>query len=247
MTRDQWCLPVSLVLILALALSADAQNPAEFERVLVPVSISLVPGAYETVWSTEMWYRNNSGLPVVVYPLAISDAVPSIGRTVRLPIGVFPADAPGQFLFVSRAGADDVQFDLRLFNRADPRGDWGTKIPVVREREFAEAVNLINVPTSPELRSALRVYGLPDESAAGEAVRLTIYAYDERLLVDTLLPFTGIPRYSSVLSLAEAFPEIREVERVRVHVQLVGGATKIWAFVSVVSNVTQNVSLVTPE
>lgn len=235
------------LLAMSSAGSAAAQNPNIFERVLVPISVSLLPGAYGTIWSTELWYRNNSNLPVVVIPLAVSDYVPTIGLTVPLPIGSFPAHAPGQILYVSRAGGDEVQFDLRLFNRADPQGAWGTKLPVVRESEFADVVSLINIPTGAEFRSALRVYGLPDGSVSGETVRVRIYAYDEQLMVDVDMPLKGVPRYGAILSLTDSFPELRQVDRVRVHAELRSGGAKIWAFASVVANSTQSVSIVTPE
>jgi hypothetical protein len=225
---------------------AAAQDQNLFERVLVPVSVSLAPGAFGTLWSTDLWYRNNSTRPVVVLPLTISDYIPTIGITDSLRIPILPAYAPGEFLFVSRDGIDDVQFDLRLFNRADPRSNWGTKLPVVREREFSYTVNLINVPTSSDFRSALRIYGLPDESLTGDTVLVSIYSNTERLLASTEMRFDGTPRYAAVLSLADAFPEIRQVERVRVHVESRSGRSKIWAFVGVTSNTTQHVSIVTP-
>lgn len=224
-----------------------AQDLNFFERVLVPVNVNNVPGAFGSLWGTELWYRNNSTHPVVVLPLAISDYVPTIGRTILLPTGYSPAYAPGQLLFVSRDGGDDVQFDLRLFNRADPRSKWGTKIPVVREREFRNAFSLINVPTSKEFRSNLRVYGLPDNVPVGETVLVRIYSYDERLLASSEISLEGVPGYASISSLADAFPEIRQVERVRVNVESRSGNLKLWAFVSVTSNTTQDVSLVIPD
>lgn len=184
---------------------------------------------------------------VIVFPQAVSDWVATIGRTEFLPIGNFPASAPGTILFMNRDGGDKVQFDLRLFNRAAPQSAWGTKLPVVREREFAEAVSLINVPTSVELRSALRVYGLPDSVIGEGTVVVQIYSNDERLLASSELSLKGWPRYGAILSLAEAFPEIRQVDRVRVLVQSRAGVNRIWAFVSVVANATQEVALVTPD
>jgi hypothetical protein len=81
--------------------------------------------------------------------------VPTIGRTEFLPIGNFPAHAPGMILYMSRDGGDDVQFDLRLFNRAEPEATWGTKVPVVRESEFATAIAMSST-YRPAQRSAVR-------------------------------------------------------------------------------------------
>jgi hypothetical protein len=223
-----------------------AQDLNQFERVLLPVSVSRIPGAFGTLWSTEVWYRNNSTRPVAIYPLAMSDHVPTMNRTELLPVFTSPNYDPSQIINVERNGIDDVQFDLRLFNRSDPRAKFGTKLPIVREHEFADVISLINIPTATDFRSALRIYALPDDSFAGETVLLQIFSNDERLLISTDLPFNGAPRYAVVSSLADAYPEIRQADRVRVHVESRTGR-KIWAFVGVTSNTTQDVSIITPD
>ena len=62
-------------------------------------------------------------------------------------------------------------------------------------------------------------------------MRVEIYSYDEYLLADTELALTEAPPYAQILSLADVFPEVRGVPRVRVRIES-GGAVKIWAFVS---------------
>jgi hypothetical protein len=108
-----------------------------------------------------------------------------------------------------------------------------------------DGLSLINVPTAADFRSALRIYALIDDSFVPETVLVQIHSNDERLLASTEMPFNGGPRYAAVLSLADAFPEIRKVDRVLLHVESRNGR-KIWAFVSVTSNATQDVSIVTP-
>jgi len=230
----------------ALSRPVVAQDANPFERVLLPVSVSRIPGAFGTLWSTELWYRNNSTRPVAIYPLAKSDRVPTMNRTELLPVFTSPNYDPSQIINVERNGIDDVQFDLRLFNRSDPRAKFGTKLPVVREHEFADAISLINIPTAADFRSALRIYALPDDSVAGETVLLQIFSNDERLLASAELPFIGAPRYAVIASLADAYPAIRQADRVRVHVASTSGR-KIWAFVGVTSNTTQDVSIITPD
>jgi len=229
----------------AFAHSAAAQELPLLERVLLPVSVSRIPGAFGTLWSTELWYSNNSTHPVIIYPLARSDHVPTVNQTEFLHVFTSRNYDPSQIIYVERDGIDDVQFDLRLFNRSDPSSKWGTKLPVVREREFTNAISLINVPTAADFRSALRIYALPDNSFAGETVLVRIYSNDERLLVSAELPFNGAPRYAAVLSLADTFPAIQQVDRVRVHVES-RSSRKVWAFVGVTSNTTQDVAIITP-
>jgi len=236
-----------LLLATSTARTASAQLPEQFERVLLPICVRQVPGAYGTVWSTELWYRNNSDHPVAVLPLVGSHNIPTIRKTVLLPVGSFPAHAPGQVLFVERTGGSEVQFDLRLFDESNPEDAWGTKLPVVREAEFRSTVSLINVPTAFDFRSALRIYGVPDDPGGTEAVRVRLFSVDDHPLVDTEIVLVGWPRYGAILSLADAFPAIRQAGRVRILVESANPTAKLWAFVSVTSNHTQNVSLVTPE
>lgn len=245
----------SLIMVAAVWLTAATAatlsgDSGPFERLLVPISVSEVPGAYGSVWSTELWYRNNSSVPVAVFPLEISDAVPTTKLTELLRVPHRPPNAPGQFLFLSPPAGDQVQFDLKLLNSADPVGGWGTRLPVVRESEFGRVISLINVPTASAYRCALRVYGLPEDVPAGEVLDVRIYSYKEKLLASVELPFDvvspDVPVHAAMLSLGDSLSEIRQVDRVRVEVESRSGRAKIWAFVAAVSNATQNVSVITP-
>ena len=226
---------------------AYAVDENGFERVLVPISVYGVPGAYGSVWSTELWCRNNSDGPVQVFPESISDASVAAHHTHYVSLFRFPAHAPGQILLLSRPLGDLIQFDLRLINESDPNGGWGTKLPVVREHEFAEKVTLINVPTGSGFRTALRIYALQQDRGPDEVLDLRLYDHSENLIAITEVVLSGAPPYAQILSLSDAFPEIRRVDRVRVELESRSGGTPIWAFVSVTSNATQNVAIVTPK
>jgi hypothetical protein len=233
--------------VLAIAASAQGPppNPDLYEPVLIPVSVLHVPGAFGTVWSTELWYRNDSDTPVSISPVPIGDFVPQVHQIAFLPVYAPSANAPGIILYLERSGADHVQFDLRLFDTARP-GDWGTKLPTPRENDFSTMVDLFNIPTSTAFRDALRVYALPDHAMNGDVVHVAIYSYDEELLASADLSLEGFLPYAQVLSLADAFPAIRKADRVRVQVSPARDGVRIWAFVSTVSNSTQSIALVSP-
>lgn len=242
---------LSIAVLCTTLVGVPTYGQAGYDRVLVPISVSLVPGAYGTLWSTELWHRNNASVPIRIDPISITDWVPTVQLMHQLPIPQRPPDTPGLFLRVSPPGADHVDFDLRLFNHADPLYGWGTKLPVVRESQFADVVSLINVPTAREHRTALRIYGLPGTAPQQERVRVRIYAPDNQLLAETALPFDAvhvdIPQYAAILSVADEFPQIRNNPRVRIEVTSESGDARLWAFVAVVSNFSQSVVLVTPD
>jgi hypothetical protein len=225
----------------SLTVSAQQGN-AHLERVLVPISVGSVPGAYGTVWSTEL---GTEQLDRERHDLASQLRMVSGDQTNR-------TSANRQLSGKRQARSSSLegtrrqnQFDSDL-QLCKPEGSWGTKIPVVREHEFRSTANIINVPTAPDFRSALRIYALPADEDPPEVVRVRIYSHYEDLLVDTELTLREWPPYAGILSLTDTFPEIRQEDRVRIEVDAVNPAAKIWAFVSVTSNHTQNVSIVTP-
>lgn len=246
--RSLCCLVVGVA-----AASLQAQDLAGYERVLLPVSTYFAPGAHGTLWSTELWFRNNSGRPAQIFPTIVSHWSAPVGTTDTVPVFKRPLETPGQFLFVTRANAAQVQFDLRLFNEVARHDGWGTKLPVVREAQYASVVNLINVPVGPAYRSALRIYGLPEHAPASDSVIVRLYSNSgsEPLLATTELPFDAtlveIPQYAAIMSLSDSLPDMRAAEQIRVEVTSRSGTARIWAFVSVVSNSSQEVSLVTPD
>jgi len=236
-----------------LAPAVPAQDLSRFERVLIPISVLKARGAYGSVWTTELWFRNNSDTGVVIFPQATSDVVPSIRITHQLLVGVAPAERPGIFIFVDRSGIGNVQFQLRLFDESSPAASWGTIIPVVRESAFSDKpITLINVPTSADYRAALRIYGSTTTPHGGTDVIVRVYAdeINRNLLATTTLHLGGSdgvirPLYNQVLSLGDAFP-LASTEKVRVELESTTTDVKLWAFVSVTSKTTQQVTVITP-
>lgn len=238
---------VLLVSLAVPAARAQNPNPAVYEPLIVPISVQGVHGAFGSSWSTELWYRNNSSSPVQIFPLFISDWVPAKNATSFLPILSAPSYAPGVLLYMTRAGAEHIQFDLRLFNAADRSANWGTKLPVVREIDLAPRIDLINVPTDPQFRTALRIYALAEGAPADTRVRVEVRSLAEELLASTETVLTGSPLYAQILPLIDDASLSRRFDRVNVRVQPADPALKIWAFASVTANATQHVAIVTPE
>ena len=242
-------LGAALLLVLLGVPVARAQNPnpAVYEPLIVPISVQGVHGAFGSSWSTELWYRNNSSTPVQIFPVSVSDWVPARNATSFLPILSAPSYDPGVLLYMTRAGAEHIQFDLRLFNTSDPSASWGTKLPVAREHDFVPRIDLINVPTDPQFRTALRIYALPEGAPADTRVRVEVRSLAEELLASTETVLTGTPLYAQILSLTDDASLSRRFDRVNVRVQPADPALKIWAFISVTANATQHVAIVTPD
>lgn len=216
----------------------------DVEPVLLPITVNKVPGSFGTIWTTELWARNNGPTSVPVFPLAVSHGTLVPNQTVRLRIFEASAASPGQLLFVPHSSRGTLQFDLRLKNAADPDA-WGVRLPVVRRDRFATTQRVINVPASSAYRTALRVYAIVDEPAVPVSVRVRLLGSNEQLLADRALPLHGFELlYGQILSLTDEFPSVNGSERITVQLE---ADTPIWAFVSVVSNSSQQVTILTVE
>jgi len=74
------------LLVLLFALPAAAQFGPEFERILLPIAIVDTPGAYGSLWRTELWCRNDGDEPARVVPIAQSEFAFAPHSDSQLPI-----------------------------------------------------------------------------------------------------------------------------------------------------------------
>lgn len=138
-------------------------------------------------------------------------------------------------------------------------------------------IDLLDVPTSTEFRATLRVYSLEEIPSNAtirvysqpEADHFLVQPAPPPTLLGELdvilepntrclpLPtphfpcltpmFPIEPAFARVDSLAAVFPDIQDHDRVRVAIQSGTVDVRIWGFVTVTSNETQNVTTITPQ
>jgi hypothetical protein len=270
-----------IALILALPLLAQQPDPAAYDRLLVPIApnIQPVPGAFGSQWSTQLLLRNATASQVrlrgpICPPVFI--LAPCGPELVLEPDSVFTAYAApnrgvaGVFIYVPKLVAASVPMSLRIRDLSRQLETAGTSIPIVRQSEFRNHLELLDIPiaskvmvlppiNAPDLRfrATLRVYAADSTPVP---VRLRIYPLEgnsETPLVDTRLQLLGIvsiadilfptvPGFAQVGSLSDQYPEIPG-GRVRLVIDTeLPESTPIWAFVSLTSNATQHVTIVAP-
>lgn len=177
------------LLLLALPLAAIEPDSAGYERILIPVlAPDARPGAFNSMWRTELSVRNESDLPAQVFQAEcsffctcvwitcgtheVAPRSPVIGLPDRYPT---PAENVGAFIYVNRARADELAIQLRLRDVSRPDQSWGTEIPVVRDRDMRLGPTyLLDVPLNDGFRQHLRVYGASSPSGTG-VVRVRIF------------------------------------------------------------------------
>jgi hypothetical protein len=252
------------LLLLLLATSAAAQDPADFERILLPISFrGEVPGAFGTRWTTLTVLFNDSASPVQFVNSVCEHPEPSQCGTLS-PRAYINVQSPssetlpsqGAYFYIPRAAAGDLHFTSILFDQSRAEENAGTELPVVREDDFRHRIVLPMVLTRGPFRVALRIYGSDDGPAP---VRVRFYRLD-RLdpFVDEvvtmngrntreILPFPPHPAFFHVFDIVTRWPQLEATSSVRVELEALDRNRKIWAFASQTNNATQLVTTVRPQ
>lgn len=241
----------ALAVALLFVASSALANPGGWISVFVPLNpATLTPGANGTRWVTQLWVSNTSDREAIIV------CENRITEPPQPPCGTLPAHSstriispdflqhPGWFFnvissFVSPVPPDALNFTLRTSNDAAPQVA-ATEIPVVTADAFRNSVALPYVQLNGQSRLRLRVYGLGNGIANVRAVGLQT----KTEVWSTALQMKGVdenaPSYAEVDVLSN-FLTADTALRIEVTSDV-----KVWAFMSVTDNVTQQFTIVSP-
>jgi hypothetical protein len=235
-----------------------------YERVLVPIfAKGETPGAFGSRWVTELVGWNPSFFAVGVYqtpPPTSPNPLPN--PDWGAPMSTFrpQLNGPGT-AFLYTAGTGSLAFSLRVRDVTRQSESFGTEIPVVPESQaIAGAPILLNdIPRDADSRIMLRIYDFdgptggkvdldvsfgdasPNEQFASETIDLPAGVQEE-------LP--SIPGYVQVDLTSELatldVPFVKNAKSLRVSVAAHDTNKRLWAFVTVTNNRTQQITTVTP-
>lgn len=245
-----------------LTFTFEGEPEAAFERLLLPLYISPIEGAFGSRFHTDFTARLvESSAPVNIHGLRYPCVVTCIqgpdqpyvlapGTREANSDNTEPTGTPGAFLYVEKSRVGDVAMNLRAYDSSRSADNFGTELPIVRARDFTprgEQLSLIGIPSDPRFRQMLRIYGY-GHFGAGLYVEIDGDNYHSEHLLDMpanrglfvpgYVEFTGFPT---------------GVGAVRVTITVAGNRTSVaepfiyWAFVSVTNNETQHITTITPQ
>jgi hypothetical protein len=241
----------------AFAFSGDVF--AALEPILVPVFTPPVRGQFGSDFRTNVSVSHEGlGPRALLYGLDTSCFLitPVLGpENARLiepngPTVDLPADCaswPAKFFYVPIDQAKNVTFNARVRDVSRADLSHGTEIPVVRLSEFyQEPFVLLNVPVDVRFRNTLRIYS-PDAATVQVTVDQREHTVPLQSGRDAFEPsyamFTDFP-----------LPDTNGPTRIRVKVTPLTPITsppsptpRIWAFISVTNNTTQEITTITPD
>ncbi|HEU4887856.1 MAG TPA: hypothetical protein VFV49_08225 [Thermoanaerobaculia bacterium] len=260
-------LPLLIFLSLTAApISSADDNPADYTTFLIPLVSHGLAGAHGSIWDSELYVFNGSHLPLRMPGFSDSPVLPIEPSIVIQPhvttqVGLFPRDGvDGAFLYVPNTMVSTTKMSLRIRDTSQNATSLGDEVPIVRADQAAHELTIFDVPVDPKYRATLRIYGF---TQAPMPVRVTIYPeigvpplrqFDVTLNGIVTAAFDPFPLHPAYIALDPLGDEIRSsiVRRVRIVITnfapvITPTPPKIWAFVSLTNNETNQVTLVTPK
>ncbi|MDQ3282467.1 MAG: hypothetical protein M3Q69_13785 [Acidobacteriota bacterium] len=253
--------------------SITAAEPLPLTRFFVPFYMQPIDGANGSRWAVETWLYSRAEEFVVVAPTP-GDCGPVMCMSSRavyageqpsffIPYQNVPT---GLLVHVRGTHANEVVIESKIRDISRNQASAGVEVPVVREDRFsAGALTLLNVPLDPRFRALLRVYALPEAPSREVEIRylrmpplqndsehhdVVVLRAERRSLqappapaypygAEYLTPYLEIPSLASV-------PGVAGESSIWIEIRPVSPGLRIWAFVSITNNETQEVTLVTP-
>jgi len=221
------------------------------QEILLPIHVDPTHGNFGSRWISELWLRNGTDRRLYIFPLTYSDWFVFPGETQMPPVWRRPVGSPpGQLLLITSTDPDRIRFNLRVRDTSRQSESWGTELPAVRESEFRrERIVLLNIPADDRYRRVLRIYQpLPRGHIGGDVVIRILGIPDDQLLWEQRMTLKGRGNpYISAYLEVPLNSQIAGVARARVEIVPLYPWMKIWAFISVTNNETQQVTTVTPQ
>jgi hypothetical protein len=228
----------------------------DFERILLPIFTLPANGAFGSLFITyfSLWNTAGAEIPVFAFPppqctLATCPPQPPGPLPVILkarqgsPATFFQFDGnPGRLIYVPKGAHQRLAASLRVADLSRSNQSFGTRIPVVPESEFRDDfLALIDIPSSANFRNTLRVYSLDSETSvhvrviSSDSTRIgSEMDIDLRDPIDML--HSGYAQVSDLLTFSGG----------RIEIEPKTPGKRIWAFVSVTNNDTQQITVVAP-
>lgn len=237
---------------------------AETEKVLIPVVASQVPGAYGSIWQSDVWVQNlgDQTRTLDANQICLAQCPPNeIGplRSQGVPLIGQPGSNPGVLIYVDKPAAD-LSFYLTVRDESRAHQTWGTEFRAIRESEALTGRSvLLNLPTDPKFRVRVRIYdfdGRPDARllvrvfSAFKGLEIGVLGTAEILLTP---PTSSIntdakykPGFGQISDVLLDFPAARSAGRLGVEIVPLTPGLRYWAFATVTHEETQFVTIINP-
>jgi IPT/TIG domain len=212
----------------------------------VPVSAIESPGANGSIWNTEFTIHNPTQYSIPVLG-QFCENTPAGCEVVLAPnetkaLQFYPGRGESSSFSLPINIQDQLIMSLRVRDLSRQSQDWGSQLPLVPLKEFIGNVKqLLDVPVDPGYRTLLRAFG-------NDEVIVRVHPLSGTEILDERRFDTPLVAVDPITPAVRASGH----ERVRVVVEFTDGALNEgpysgWAFITLTNNITQHVTIITPQ
>jgi hypothetical protein len=225
-----------------------------FESVLLPIFTPPLPGSFGSHFVTFFSLANAGATDMPVFALP----PPPCQLPVCLSEGIFPFvmkprasttfdggnydGDPGRLIYIPKGSFADLVASLRVADLSRSAQSQGTRIPIVPEHDFkSDFQAILDIPMTANFRNTLRIYSLDPQTIVHVRViqrNSAIAIFDREIVLRDPVDIYH-PGY------AEMADDLGPFGGGRIEVTPTPGK-RIWAFVSVTNNDTQQITVVAP-
>lgn len=208
-----------------------------YTRILLPLFIGDTPGAFGTVFRTDLWAIAKRS-PVQIFGVEVECSiicVPGVPAEIPTEEGVYITQngTPARFAYVPREQVKDLSMTLLAYERAS--GELET-LPVVRFDEAADTqIALPSVPLSPTRRATLRIY-------AAQPATVTVRVGRAEITEETIQLAPGRNMFEPAYAAWSNFPD----DEPEVDVRL-SSDVPVWGMVTLTNNSTNTITAIAPQ
>jgi len=233
-------------------------------KILLPVTrvFGGLPGAYGSVWDSEITAVNRGAMTLRVLFNGAAPACPAPPCPFPAPVPISPqstvvllAWAPvprvvGGFATLDANGATDLVLQTRVFDISRESTNWGAYVPTVPELAAERTVvDFPAVATAAPFRATLRIYDFDPDSTHQARVRV----FRKNFIGDELIQQKVVSLQATLdpaLFPGEAEIDLSSIapqeQTVRVQVSPITQGLRYWPMISVTNNTTQYLTILTP-
>ena len=230
-----------------------------WERVMIPVAVQNIAGNFNSLWTSEIAAYNAGPANIhmedcivqacTVPPNPQPPLAPNQARYIGFSNRM---DAPAAILWVPVNEIGDLRLSARFRDLSRQDQSLGAELPIVRESQLRTGtLHILDIPTDPRYRVNLRVYDLDARASNTITIRsLPMAGVETQSMGPIPIAITeeAVSEHYGFAQVAlDSIVSTSRFPKVRIEVTPSNPSTRLWGFVTVTNNETQQTVVISPQ
>ena len=236
-----------------------ANTYAGWERVLIPLAVQNVAGNFNSLWTSEI-SGYNAGTTAIHLEDCITAAC-TVPPNPNPPLAPKQSryfgfqnriDAPAAIMWIPINELGELRLSARFRDTSRQAQSLGSELPIVYESDLRTGpLHILDIPTDPRYRVNLRVYDLDARANNTITIRSIAMSGPETMSMGPIpvnVVEEAVSEYYGYAQVAiDSIVGTSHYPSVRIEVTPSNASTRLWGFVTVTNNETQQTTVISPQ